>query len=89
MTWNNYQMITPMELYFEGKTDEEGKLYIDFIEKEARFMEKYEIGMVNCHISCDTIYNVRDKSEQIEFTDKLGKKKPFIYLRVKLAHLMI
>ena len=85
MTWNNYQMITPMELYFEGKTDEEGKLYIDFIEKEARFMEKYEIGMVNCHISCDTIYNVRDKSEQIEFTDKLGKIKTVYLPKSKIS----
>ena len=68
-----------MELYFQGKTDEEGKLYIEFIEKEASFTEKYEIGIVNCHISCDTIYNVRDKSEQIEFTDKSGVKK-IVYL---------
>ena len=79
MTWNNYQTITPLELYFEGKTDEEGKLHINFTEKEASFTEKYEIGLVNCSISCDTIFNVRDNFEQIDFTDKAGIKKP-VYL---------
>ena len=88
MTWNNHQTITPMELHFEGKTDEEGKLYINFTEKEKyekTFTEKYETGLVNCSISCDTIFNVRDNFEQIDFTDKAGIKNPAYLPENKIA----
>ena len=30
MAWNNFHTITPLEIYFQGITDEEGKLYCEF-----------------------------------------------------------
>ena len=75
----NYSTITPLELYFEGETDDEGKLFVKFNYKEAFFSEKYEVGLVNFFIDSNTVKNVRDKSELIEFTDNLGIKKS-VYL---------
>ena len=75
MDWNNFHTITPLEIYFQGITDEEGKLYCQFNEKQAVWDEKYEIGLLNFYVDCDTVKNVKEKTELITFIDKSGGKK--------------
>ena len=79
MAWNNFHTITPLEIYFQGITDEEGKLYCEFNEKQAVWDEKYEIGLLNFYVDCDTVKNVKEKTELITFIDKSGGEKE-VYL---------
>lgn len=68
-----YRNVRPKLILFRGKTDEEGRLYVDFQDKPAVYNSDYEIAVDKLSVGATGVNNVYGKHKlSMTFTDDAG-----------------
>lgn len=70
---------------FDGTTNEEGKLVLDFKSRHAKYSFNYEVALASLGLQVNTVENVREDQAYFQFKDTLGNLEKVVYLKAKIA----
>lgn len=65
--------VTPLSLVFDGTTNEEGKLVLDFKSRHAKYSFNYEVALASLGLQVNTVENVREDQAYFQYFGKFGK----------------
>ena len=77
--------VIPLSLVFDGTTNEEGKLVLDFKSRHAKYSFNYEVALASLGLQVNTVENVPEDQAYFQFKDTLGNLEKAVYLKAKIA----